>query len=266
MEQFYFSLPLWAGTLLVLAVCAAVCVGGHVLVRRLLPKDAPRQETELAVALMAVIAAFIGIMLAFSAVEVWEDFSSAERAVAAEAASTSQLYRDLTIYGDESLAARKSLTIYVQTVVDDEWPAMARNGDGSPKTGAALVKVFQDLSAIEPTTNRQTVIYGEAFKKLNEVVEHRRARLLAAKAVLPPLFWFVALLGSVIMVCYTFVYPATPMNLLLIAGLAVSLGLIFVFILDVEHPFSGEISVQPTEIHELLPLFERLNAATKVSP
>ncbi|THD82612.1 MAG: DUF4239 domain-containing protein [Phenylobacterium sp.] len=254
------QLPIWVTTLAVLSLCVAICVGGHLAVRAAIPKNLPRQETELAVALMAVIAAFIGIMLAFSAVEVWEGFGSAEKAVADEAAATAELYRDLSVYGDESLPARKALTTYVQTAVDDEWPKMAE-GEQSPKTAAALVEVFRNLAAIEPTSPRQTVIYTEAFQRLNLVVEHRRARLLTSRTTLPPLFWLVALLGSAIIVGYTFVYPATPMNLFLIAGLAVSLGLIFVFILEVEHPFAGSVSVEPTEMQGLLPLFEKLNAA-----
>src|SRR5947209_2305077 len=160
MSNFYFGLPMWASTLLLLAVCVAVCVGAHAGVRSLLPKAAPRQETELAVALMAVIAAFIGIMLAFSAVQVWEDYGTADKAVASEAAAAAQLYRDLTIYGDESLPARRALTLYVQSVANDEWPAMGEAGDASPKTAAALVQVFKDIALIEPTSGRQTVIYG----------------------------------------------------------------------------------------------------------
>src|SRR4051812_33581618 len=101
MTDFIFGLPVWASTLLVLGGCIVICVGSHLLVRRLIPKRMPRQETELAVALMAVIAAFIGIMLAFSAVQVWEDYGAADKAVAAEASAASQLYRDLTVYGEE---------------------------------------------------------------------------------------------------------------------------------------------------------------------
>jgi uncharacterized membrane protein YozB (DUF420 family) len=254
------QLPIWLTTFVVLSLCVGVSIGGHVAVRAAIPKNIPRQETELAVALMAVIAAFIGIMLAFSAVQVWEGFGSAEKAVADEAAATAQLYRDLAVYGDESLAARKALTAYVQAAVNDEWPKMA-GGEQSPKTAAALVEVFRNLATIEPSSSRQTVIYTEAFQKLNQVVEHRRARLLASRTTLPPLFWLVALMGSAIIVSYTFVYPATPMNLFLVAGLAVSLGLIFVFIVEVEHPFAGSVSVEPSEMQSLLPLFQKLNAA-----
>ena len=263
MERLYFALPMWASALATLTVFAGLCVGGHMGVRRLLPKQIPRQETELAATLMAAISAFIGFMLAFFAVQVWDDYATARRSVTAEAASAAQLYRDLSVYGDESLPARRALAGYVKTVVDDEWPAMAERQDMSSKTANSLVLVFRDMARIEPLTNRETLIYGEALKRLNEVVEHRRARLLAAREVLPPVFWFVALIGSAIVVAYTFVYPDTVMNQLLIAGLAVSLGLIFVFILDVEHPYRGEIRVQPTEIRELLPLFDQLDAAVR---
>jgi hypothetical protein len=263
MERLYFALPMWLSALILLVVFATLCVGGHMTVRRLLPKQIPRQETELAAALMTAISAFIGFMLAFFAIQVWGDYTTADRSVSAEAASAAQLYRDLAVYGEESLPARRALVGYVKTVVEDEWPAMAEHQDMSPKTAATLVVVFRDIAAIEPLTSRETMLYGEALKKLNEVVEHRRARLLAAREDLPPVFWLVALIGSAIIVGYTFVYPDTRMNQLLIAGLAVSLGLIFVFILDVEHPYRGEIRVQPTEMRQLLPLFDQLDAAVR---
>jgi hypothetical protein len=259
--DWYFDLPMWLSTGLVLGACVIVCVGGHLAGRAVLPKKkptTPRQETELAVALMTVTATFIGIMLAFSAVQVWQDFGDADRAVSAEAAATAQLYRDLSAYGEESRPARQALTAYVRSVIRDEWPSMAKDGEMSQTTAAALVRVFEAIAAIEPGTPRKTVIYGEAYKKLNEVVEHRRARLLAARATLPALFWLVVLIGSAIIVGYTVVFPATPTNLLLIAGLAVSLGLIFVFILDVQGPFSGRVAVSASEMQGLLPLFEKL--------
>jgi hypothetical protein len=258
--DWYFDLPLWLSTGLVLAACVVVTVGGHLAARALLLRSAPRQETELAATLMVVIAAFTGIMLAFSAVQAWQDYGDAEKAVAAEAAASSELYRDLTVYGEEGRPARQALAAYVRSVVDDEWPRMAKDGEMNQKTSDALVRVFNAMAAIEPSSARKTVIYGEAFKRLNEMVEHRRARLIAGQKVLPALFWLVVLIGSAIIVGYTVVWPATPMNLLLVAGLGVSLGLIFVFILDVDRPFSGRVSVRPGELQRLLPLFDKLEA------
>jgi ABC-type multidrug transport system fused ATPase/permease subunit len=244
---------------LVLGVCVALGVGGRLLAAALLPRRTPRLDTELAAVLMTVTATFIGIMLAFSAVQVWEAYRQADQAVAAEAESAAQLYRDLRAYGDGSSDARQALAAYVHSVIEDEWPRMARDGVMSPKTAAALVQVFNSLASIEPATPRQTVIYDESLSKLNAVVEHRRTRLLAAHTTLPPLFWIVVLIGSAIILGYTATYPATPLNLMLIAGLAVSLGLIFVFIIDVQHPFDGWVAISPTEMQSLPGLFAQLD-------
>jgi ABC-type multidrug transport system fused ATPase/permease subunit len=259
-SQLYFGLPMWLSTAVVLGICVILSVGGRLAAVVLLPRKTPRLDTELASVLMTVTATFIGIMLAFSAVQVWEAYREADQAVAAEAESAAQLYRDLRAYGEASRPARQALTAYANSVVDDEWPRMKKDGVMSPKTAAALVKVFDALASVEPVTPRQTVIYDAALTRLNQVVEHRRTRLLAAHTTLPALFWVVVLIGSAIIVAYTATYPATPLNLLLITGLALSLGLIFVFIIDVQHPFDGWVSISPAEMQGLPPLFAQLDA------
>jgi ABC-type multidrug transport system fused ATPase/permease subunit len=258
-SELYFTMPMWLSTAVVLGVCVVLSVGGRLAVIVLLPKKTPRLDTELASVLMTVTATFIGIMLAFSAVQVWEAYREADKAVAAEAESAAQLYRDLRAYGEGSQPAREALDAYARSVVQDEWPRMKNEGVMSPKTAAALVRVFDALASIEPVTPRQTVIYGAALTRLNQVVEHRRTRLLAAHTSLPALFWVVVLIGSAVIVAYTATYPATPLNLLLIAGLALSLGLIFVFIIDVQHPFDGWVAISPSEIQSLPPLFAQLD-------
>lgn len=258
MMDFYFGLPAWLSSVAVLGVAVIVCVGGHIAVRTLVSSTAGKQETELAVALMGVVAAFIGIMLAFAAVQVWDDYGQADRAVAQEAAAISELYRDLTVYGGETLKAREAVKTYVREVLQDEWPRLA-HGEPGPKAVSALIGLFNEVGRIEPHTSRDTVIYGEVFKNLNEVVGFRRARMITARSELPGLFWIVVIVGSGIIVSFTFVYPATRLNSLIIAGLAVSLGLIFMFILDVNRPFAGAYSVDSRELSDLLPLFDKIS-------
>ena len=259
MQDWYFGLPLWASSLLVIATAIVVCVGGHLLVRTLLQTRIKSNETELATALMGVVSAFIGIMLAFAAVQVWDDYSSADKAVALEAASISELYRDLTTYGDEMIPTREAVKVYVHAVLEDEWPRLAK-GEPGPLAVSSMIQVFREVGKVEPQTNRQTAIYSEVFSKLNEVVGYRRARMIASRAELPALFWIVVLAGSAIIVGFTFVYPATATNSVIIGGLAVSLSLIFMFILDVNHPFAGAYAVDSKEVSDLLPLFDKISA------
>jgi hypothetical protein len=266
MLDFYFGLPLWLSGLLVLGAAALVSAGGHWAVRGFLLRSVTRLETELAVALMAVVAAFIGIMLAFAAFQVWQGYNDADTAVAKEAAAISELYRDLAIYGDDTLGARTAVREYVHTVVNDEWPLLAK-GQSAPSSIQALIQTFREVGRIEPRTGRETVLYGEIAKKLNEVVDYRRSRIIAASDALPGLFWVVVLAGSGVIVAYTFVFPVTRANTLIIAGLGLSLGLLFMFILDVDHPFAGPASVSDEQLSALPALFEKITApAIAVSP
>lgn len=261
MLDFYFSLPLWLSAALVLFLSLVISVGSHRLVQWLF-KHAPfpdMKDTKLADAVMGVVASFIGIMLAFSAVQVWQDYGEADRAVAQEAAAISELYRDMAVYGDDTLVPRASVKGYVHAVLDDEWPRLA-HGEPGPKAVAALIQLYRDVATIQPKSPRDTVMYGEIFKKLNEVAQYRRARMISARAALPALFWIVVVIGSCILVGYTFVYPSTLQHSLIIAGLGVSLGLIFMFILDVDHPFAGRYSVDNKELSDLLPLFDQITA------
>ena len=63
---------------------------------------------------------------------------------------------------------------------------------------------------------------------------------------MPVILWIVGLVGSVLIVAYTATFPRTRTNLLMVAGISIALGLVFLFILVVDRPFMGEFSVQQT--------------------
>ncbi len=256
MIDLFFALPDWLASTLVLVAAVMLSIGGHVIARRITPKVS-KEETDLAVALMGVVAAFTGIMLAFAAVQVWDDFSQAEKAVAQEASAVSQLYRDLTVYGDEAAPARAAVKVYVRDVLDDEWPKLEQGKPGA-KTAQALVRLFNEAGRLQPRTSQQTVVYAEIFRNLNQVVSYRRARLTTARSELPGLFWVVVVAGSAVIVAFTFVFPVTRTNSMVIGGLALSLALIFLFILEVNRPFQGVYKVEDTEIRGLLPVFDQV--------
>ena len=85
---------------------------------------------------------------------------------------------------------------------------------------------------------------------------YRRARLITAQSELPSLFWAVVLAGSAVIVAFTFVFPVTRTNSMVIGGLAFSLALIFLFIMEVNRPFQGGYSRRSRRI-------ERSSAAVR---
>src|ERR1043165_1547528 len=155
MVGFFYGLPIWLTTLLVLGVSLGVGLGSSVGIRRVFGLSPSDDEVETAVSLMQVVAAYIGILIAFAGVQVWQDFTDAENGVHQEAASASQLYRDLATYGPETAAAKQSLRAYVGSIVHDEWPLLP-NGQSSDRTEVSLYRLFAAIGDIHPADNRQT--------------------------------------------------------------------------------------------------------------
>ncbi|MCF2515621.1 DUF4239 domain-containing protein [Sphingomonas sp. G124] len=251
-------MPIWLSTLLVLGLSVAIGIGSSVglqLLFRLKPTD---EEKEVAINLMQVVAAYIGIMLAFAGVVVWQDFADAQVAVHQEASTTAELYRDLSTYGPETLAARQDLRSYVESVIKDEWPLL-REGKSSAATEYALGEVFEEFGRIGPHDNRSSAIYQESFSKLNDLVVFRRNRIIASQTSIPLIFWLVGLVGSTLTIAYASAFSRTRYNLMMISGTAITLGLVFLFILTVNKPFKGNLSEPSSDFLELTSNFDQLD-------
>ncbi|MGI8705291.1 MAG: hypothetical protein ACR2JJ_05790 [Sphingomicrobium sp.] len=125
--------------------------------------------------------------------------------------------------------------------------------------GAALQNVFTQIGRLDPQENRTTEIYSEMLGKLNDLVEFRHDRIIESQLGVPLILWTIGLVGSLLTVAYASAFTPTRMNIMMIAGISLTLGLVFLFILTVDHPFKGEFSVSNRPLLELPAEFERLD-------
>ena len=258
MTDFFYDLPIWLSTILVLGLALLVGLGSSLGLQKLFKLRATKEEKEVAINLMQVVAAYVGIMIAFAGVQVWQDFSDAKAAVSHEAATAAQLYQDLTIFGPESRAARGALRTYVVSVTRDEWP-MLEEGQGSEATEAALQAVFYEIGTLQPNDTRTGAIYEEMLGKLNDLIDLRRDRIIESQTSIPLILWTIGLVGSLLTVAYASAFTPTRFNVTMIAGISLTLGLVFLFILTVDYPFKGEFSVSNRHLAELSAEFDRLD-------
>src|SRR5688500_14322837 len=197
MTDFVYGMPIWLTTIVVLVLALAIGLGARVGVQKLFRIRSTKEEKEVAINLMQVVAAYVGIMIAFAGVQVWQEFSDAKAAVAHEAATASQLYQDLTIFGPETRDARGALRAYVVSITRDEWPQLDK-GRGSQITEAALQRVFAEIGSLNPADNRAGAIYEEMLSKLNDLVDYRHDRIVESQAGIPLLLWTIGLVGALL--------------------------------------------------------------------
>lgn len=257
MPLFLYSIPNWLLGSLISGLAVVFTLTGYWLFRRVAKHEFSDDERGLAMAVLGVVATINSLLLAFSAVSVWEAFGTAEDAVIAEGDTIAQLSRDLAVFGTpEADEARNRLLRYTRMVVDTEWPLM-RAGEMSEETWVAADSTFRAIARLDPDTPKRVALLPEIWEKANEMVAHRRDRLQMTEAEVPSTLWLVVFAGTLLTMFTVFVLPATRFNITVIGGLAASMGLVFFFIIAMDRPFAGEESIGPEPFVSAIDNIER---------
>jgi hypothetical protein len=207
-------------------------------------------EKEFLIAIQSGLVALSAIVLSFSLVLVITNYDHADENVAAEAARINDVDRLLHQYGDPRLnPIRADLKIYAQSILDDEWPKLQLQQEGA-KTAHLFANVADKIGQINPTTPRETVIYGELLRKLDDSVEMRETRLEGAHIGLHGIYWVVniaIIFGVLFMSALGLILNKWLTAIGISLELAALVGLMtLVFICD--HPFEGTLSVKSDPI------------------
>ncbi len=261
---FLYDLPNWMMGVLIVGACMGVMVGGYLLIRRRIRTVFTDAQVGAALAFLGVLATVTSLLLAFSAVSVWESFNTAESSVTAEANEAAQLARDLAVYGPEAFPTREALRGYLRLAVDKEWPLLTR-AESSAEAWNQLDEIFREAARIEPTSPRQEVLMGEIWARINALTRSRRDRMHASQASVPGTLWTVVLAGSVLTFAMTLVLPLSRFSVTLVACLAASMGLVFFFIVAMDHPFAGAEAVGSGPLQSTLANMQRWDEAAQKS-
>lgn len=252
-----YDLPNWLFGLLISGGWVMAGLAGYVVFHRFCRTSFSSDEKALATALLAVVATVNSLLMAFAAINVWEDFGEADGAVLGEGITLVALGRDLEAFDSaQSRRAGDLLKVYARAVVEQEWPLM-RAGRAREASWAAFDDMFRAVGAIQPAQPREMVLMPEIWSRANELIKFRRARLYASDAQVPITLWAVVVVGTLITIVTTYVFPRTPFNLVAVGLLSWSLGLVFFFVAALDRPFVGKESIGPEPILEALRAMER---------
>jgi hypothetical protein len=260
------GLPTSLATLVVVGFAVAVSVLGFLAFHLLVPHPLRSRHNDVAGFTLGPVGVVYAVLLAFIAVAVWEDFGRAGNLVATEANLVGNLYRDTVGLPDPPAAdLRHDLFVYAETVVQDEWPALAA-GQVADAAGWQLLDRFHlALVQLRPPDRGTGVVAAEMLRELGDLYSARRGRFQAAGQRLPPILWWNLLAGAaiVMVVSYLFGVPSLGMHAAMIALLGASIGLVLALILLLQSPFRGENHVSAQPFAELVATVERMDFPRK---
>ena len=245
-----------------------VIVGGFVVlalilglaVTRYIPQEVRTAHNDRAGFILAVIGVIYAVLLAFVAVGVWERFETAEARTYETAGAIATVYRDAASF-PQAARVRSLLRAYVKFVIDDDWPKMQR-GDRPSIVNPMLEEADHLIRAMPVNSPGLAGIHLRMLTAMDTVIVDRETRLTIDSGGINSVLWLVLVAGAFITVAFTYLFgfDRTLMQLLMIGGLSLLIGLMLFLIMALDYPFRGTISVEPEAFRTLLESFGAIGA------
>ncbi len=223
---------------------------GVLVVRRYVDVKWLERHHEIAGYFVAVIGTLYAVLLAFAVFVVWNDFKQA----------SSNLEEETNRIGDLSRMAkalpeplrtdiRTALVNYSRSVLDDEFPAMDDDRD-SPRTWQAAQDLWNVYRAADPGDAKSRFYYEESVKRLVELGDYRRLRLLASHGTVPGILWWLLCTGAFLLVGFTYFFalPSVRSQVVMTAALGGFLAFTLLLITALNSPFGGAVRVPPNPV------------------
>jgi hypothetical protein len=234
-------------------------IGGLIVVQRLVPPARRQEYNDVAGFIYAVLGVAYAVLLGLMVVAVWQDWQAAEDTATEEANELAAVFwLAHSLPESQARDVQELARSYARVVIQEEWPLM-RQGKASPKAWDLLDELRGSLVELHPTTDAQVVLYDNELQRIHELGDARRTRLLKANEGLPAIMWVVLLLGGAIVVSFTYLFGlrSTTVHTLMVAALALSIGLVLFTIGALDYPFRGDVRIGPDAFQFVLERFEQ---------
>ncbi len=207
---------------------------------------------------MGVTGVFFGLVLGMVAVGAWEAYGNAQIMAETEASELGKLYRSVALLPEADGAPLKvEVRRYARVVIDEEWPAQQK-GITSSIGDKVVTRIGKMIYALPTDTPKQEIMTSAAVDRYFELVDARRHRIESVAGTrLPGSLWWVVIAATFIMLSLSMLMHLPNRKLDIVLNLLMSLltGSIMAFIIAMDNPFRGELSVSASAyelIHDRL--------------
>ncbi|HXR62151.1 MAG TPA: DUF4239 domain-containing protein [Rudaea sp.] len=256
MSDWLLNLPVPWMAALILAAIYAVTAAIHWSIMALAVGERARAFKAISPGMLPPLSVIFALLVAFLASQVW---SEAERASSAVNREASALRATVLLAGafpgEPETHLRDLVRSYIQEAVSQEWPAMARQGATLTIAPAPLAEALALTLALSPHGDGQTVAQREMTAALQTALEARRQRIILSRSSINWVKWSaLLLLGGLTLVTIAMVHSDNrAANGIILAIFSSAIGVAVLLLAAHTRPFTGEISVSPGVLLQVMP-------------
>jgi hypothetical protein len=259
-------MPRWVRTFFHLSpVVGVVSLGsilGLIAFRRFVPLEALHAASNEVGNYLQTVGGIYAVLLAFVVYVVWGQFNEARGYLDREATALVDLHRTASALPSLSRTEiQRGLRTYVDAVLRDEWPAMARGDEATiDRVGELLEHVWIAIHACRPCNDCQHTVYGEVLSRFNQLTDLRTSRLSSSRARIPVAMTILLYNGAFLTVgsVYLLAFDQLWLHAIVTAALAGAIAHILFLIRDLDDAFDGDWQVAKAPFERARKNFERV--------
>lgn len=232
---------------IVVLVSAILSVGGLLIVRKKVSTEKLEQFNNVGGNMFQVVGTLYAVLIGLVVVDALQTVNDLRVTIDHEASAVANIY---TLAGGLPSAAnlkiKKTITNYVDLVIDEEWEAMSHR---SYSRGAVISvhSLWKTLIECEPEKSTQQDIRTMALDEMRDLSDCRRKRLLSSIHGVSPILWAALILGGALTIMFTYFFGMSSLPgqimMTVIVSTCLSLNIYLVFLFG--YPFSGIFRLPP---------------------
>lgn len=198
-----------------------------------------------------------GLLVAFLAAQVWSDVGQAQAAVDREASALrAAVLLSARFPGEPEARVRSLVRRHIETALNEEWPAMARQHQTIAAVPVSLGKALEVTLALTPGSEGQKVAQREMVGSFETALDARRQRILVSESRITWAKWTgVGLLAGLTLLAIAFVHSDNRVTLALAMSIfASAVAVCFLVLGSEDRPFAGPFAVQSDALVQVMPV------------
>jgi amino acid transporter len=257
--QLILYLPVAVSFLIVSAITTSVALAGVRFVRKTFPAEVLKENHEVAAIIFNAFGLLYGVVVAFVVFVTWGGYDDAKKNLEMEANEADDIFYITKTFPDPARGIiQQGLMDYIASVYGDELERMSQ-GDISLHSNRAMARLITVFYQIDEKSIPNKELYAESLKRLNSLAQYRRLRIFSGNNTVPPVIWFVLLVGGGITVSYTYFFGMKNMKAqyMITAALTVTITLILFLIYVLDHPFTGTSKVSAKPLKQVMEILQQ---------
>jgi hypothetical protein len=216
-------------------------------VRRIVPHWQRGRHNDVAGVMLSAAVVVYSVAIGLCVVTLWGKLDDAHRATEAEATNLAAMVESSRVFDTTVQDRIRAAVIAYNRDVVAGWAARIR-GEPVPAVAADLDALTRIVASLTPETEAQRAFVDDAEGRLGRASTLRTVAVrLARDQQLPDILWVAVLGGSAVVLglCLTCGVRDGVLRRVLLAGVAATVGINLLLVVELNYPFYGQIRVGP---------------------